>query len=281
MAASEFLERRGLYLFEDPPISKSSPVTMCRFLAVFVAGFESDNETIALRTNRNEWLPCTNQHASVFRGLDPGPPSPLSDGGEKDASPDPPVDLHFGISFLIPESMAPRIMLPGRFSVPNDYDIGREHAVLAVDIGHWSFLAPHAARLKPHLTDPLSNRLGSQLTFSEPSSLRCMLLRWPQEEDTTDLSQSEPVPVLVQEASCSIMWQSATRGETADRVTLLPPLAGRNTAQFFQSFAPEINVGITPVESHLPVWDFDRHRLRAFEEDSDSQQSPDFLDSDL
>jgi hypothetical protein len=135
---------------------------------------------------------------------------------------DPPANLHFGISFLLPHPTAPRVMLPQRFQSPNPHDISREDAVLAVDIGDWSFVASNAAKLKPYLTSPVSDQLGSHLTFSNPSTLSCILFYWPLDDSEVTLSNGEPVPFRVQEGVCQIGWRPAQGA--SDRATLFPPL---------------------------------------------------------
>ncbi|KAK7890072.1 hypothetical protein LTR67_008537 [Exophiala xenobiotica] len=222
MTASEFLKRRGLYLFEEPPATGSLPFTMHRFLAVFVASFRSNGGMLASSPSSKTKQSTPNQSSAEVREFHRNRLSLPLEENTAEPSCDPPANLHFGISFLLPHPTAPRVMLPQRFQSPNPHDISREDAVLAVDIGDWSFVASNAAKLKPYLTSPVSDQLGSHLTFSNPSTLSCILFYWPLDDSEVTLSNGEPVPFRVQEGDCQIGWRPAQGA--SDRATLFPPL---------------------------------------------------------
>jgi hypothetical protein len=130
--------------------------------------------------------------------------------------------LLLSISFFVPASMAPRLMLPGRLSSPNPYRISRVNAVLAVDIDNWQVAGVIDPNLHSLLPEDLQNRSRGQLTFSTPSmnSLACSLFRWTSVEEAS--SAIETKPVFVQMGTCSLSWQEVQFRE--DRETLFRPL---------------------------------------------------------
>ncbi|KAI0543744.1 hypothetical protein F4679DRAFT_567608 [Xylaria curta] len=188
MAGLEFLRRRKIHFSGDISSNKGHSESKYRFLAIFLAGFQhsftnsvpdKDLTTItsgaqSLRTSYWFQNPTTSE-------MRPENSCPL-----------------FGISFFVPASVAPQLMLPGRLSGPDLRTT--EDEVDAVDVRNWRIL---------NVADPI---LQSLLPKNEDSSvarltsfiLTCRLFHWASTEDGPP---NENNFVLIQEGQCALSWE--------------------------------------------------------------------------
>lgn len=225
MASLEFLKRRGIYLFEDVSSINPQAESMHRFLAVFSASFQH-LITDSPPSEASVPVPDKNPTAltpDIINFADDHLYDHSSPSQERPES----FSLLFGISFFVPTSLAPRLMLPGRLSSANPRNISREDAVFAVDIDDWQVVGvidPDLHSLPPKC---FQSRPGGQLTFSIPSVLACRLFHWASVEDAS--SASETKPVFVQAGKCALSWQAVSDPNKADRETLFKPLIPPDT----------------------------------------------------
>lgn len=214
MASSEFLKRRGIFLFDNPSSISPHAENMHRFLAVFSAGFQytiTDSlppEVSAPVLDKNLIATLPDIINSAVYSLSPSEDRPEN------------FSLLFGISFFVPTSMARRLMLQCRLSSPDPHSLDREDVIFAVDIADWQVISvvdPDLYSLPPNCFQIQPRGL---LTFSTPSVLACRLFHWASDEDASSKTQSKPV--FVQAGECALSWQGVPN--KANRQTLFEEL---------------------------------------------------------
>jgi len=128
MASSEFLKRRGIFLFDNVSSISPQPENMHRFLVLFSASFQhliTDSpppEASAPVVDKNLIATFLDNINITDYSLSPSEEKPEN------------FSLLFSISFRVPTSMAGRLMLPHRLSSPDPHSSHREDIVFAVDI---------------------------------------------------------------------------------------------------------------------------------------------------
>ncbi|TRX88913.1 hypothetical protein FHL15_010141 [Xylaria flabelliformis] len=191
MAGLEFLRRRKIYLSGDISSTNPHSESQHRFFAIFLASFQHPFANFPLSEVLSPIL--DNNVPSITPGT-------LSlRGGSESSRP------LFGISFLVPASVAPQLMLPGRLSGPDlrTADMESEDGVEAVNINNWQVVSvadPNLQSLLPKYEGPSSAaRLTSFI-------LTCRLFHWASTEDAPS-GESENSFVFIQEGQCALSWE--------------------------------------------------------------------------
>ncbi|KAI0857314.1 hypothetical protein F4860DRAFT_518034 [Xylaria cubensis] len=191
MAGLEFLRRRKIYLSGDISSTNPHSESQHRFFAVFLASFQHPFANLPLPEVLSPVLDDN------VPSITPGTLS-LRSGSESSR----PL---FGISFFVPASVTPQLMLPGRLSGPDlrTADMEPEDGVDAVNINNWQIVNVADPTLKSLLPKYEGLPSGAGLTSF---ILTCRLFRWASTEDAPS-GESEDGFVFIQEGQCALSWE--------------------------------------------------------------------------
>lgn len=186
LAASEFLRRRGIFLFEETTCLNHESSDLVYFMAVFSARFSQQSSHSLTKINIHPESDSQGSEIDISSAT-------MSELGTSGVAPD---FFLFGLSIGVPTSIAPRLAIPGRLASSNPRNIDREKVVFPVYVSHWQVVSDLDTGTYGLSFAYSQSVQEGHLTFSDPSELCCRLFH----------QASHSNYKFIQEGSCVLSW---------------------------------------------------------------------------